>query len=111
MIKRFFILLLAIVASVGMSYALTPRSGDTWDDNTKTLTVNSNPQDDRYHDQNEIKRLVISSSVTEIGEQAFSSSYNLESVFAYSGLQVIDQDAFFSCPKLESVILPSKWAL
>ena len=107
MIKRFYILLLAIVASVGMSYALTPRSGDSWDDNTKTLTVNSNPQDDHYHDQSEIKRLVISSSVTEIGEQAFSSSYNLESVIAYNGLQVIDQDAFFSCPKLESVILPS----
>ena len=61
MIKRFFILLLAIVASVGMSYALNPRSGDTWDDNTKTLTVNSNPQDDRYNDQSEIKRLVIKS--------------------------------------------------
>ncbi len=106
MIKRFFILLLAIVASVGMSYALTPRTGDTWDDNTKTLTVNSDP-DDYYNDQGEIKRLVISSSVTEIGEQAFSSSYNLESVIAYDGLQVIDQSAFVSCPKLESVILPS----
>ena len=107
MIKRFFILLLAIVASVGMSYALNPRSGDTWDDNTKTLTVNSNPQDDRYNDQSEIKRLVISSSVTEIGEQAFSNNYNLQEVIAYDGLQVIDQSAFFYCPNLESVILPS----
>ena len=107
MIKRFYILLLAIVASVGVSYALNPRSGDTWDDNTKTLTVNSNPQDDRYNDQSEIKRLVISSSVTEIGEQAFSNNYNLREVIAYDGLQVIDQSAFFYCPNLESVILPS----
>ena len=107
MIKRFYLLLLAIVASVGMYAELTPRSGDSWDNTTKTLTVNSNPQDDYYNDQGEIKRLVISSSVTEIGEQAFSSNYNLESVIAYGGLQVIDQSAFFSCPNLVSVILPS----
>ena len=108
MIKRFYLLLLAIVASVGMSYAFTPLEGDIWDDNTKTLTVNSTPSpSDYYNDQSEIKRLVISSSVTEIGEQAFSGSYNLQEVIAYEGLQVIDQSAFASCPELESVILPS----
>ena len=106
MIKRFFILLLAIVASVGMSYALTPLSGDVWDGNARVLTVNSDPGD-YYYDQSEIKRLVISNSVTEIGENAFNGCANLESVFAYDGLQTIDNEAFAYCPKLESVILPA----
>ena len=105
--RKIFALFFALAASIGLSYALTPKGTDVWDDATKTLTVNSNPQDDYYNDQGEIKRLVISSSVTEIGEQAFSSNYNLQEVIAYDGLQVIDQSAFFSCPNLESVILPS----
>ena len=107
MIKRFYILLLAIVASVGMSWALTPQGTDTWDDATKTLTVNSNPGNEAYQDQSDIKHVVISSTVTSIGNFAFSTCFYLETVIASEGLTTIGEGAFSACENLESVTLPS----
>ena len=107
MIKRFYILLLAIVASVGTGWALTPQGTDTWDETTKTLTVNSNPGNAAYQDQSEIKHVVISSSVTQIGGYAFGACFYLETVIASEGLETIAEGAFSGCEHLESVTLPS----
>ena len=98
MIKRFYILLLAIVASVGMSYAdLTPRSGDSWDNTTKTLTVNSNPGDFAYDSNSEIQHLVFSDAVTSIGEYAFGDCPNLLTITIPSSVTTIGEDAFLGC--------------
>ena len=80
--KKLFTFLLALAASVGMSYALTPLNDDTWDEDTKTLTVNSNPDVWAYTNMDEIQHLVFSpASVTSIGDGVFSNCSDLQSIY------------------------------
>ena len=106
MIKRFYILLLAIVASVGMSWALTPLSGDTWNESTKTLTVNADPGKNGYKSNTEIEHVVITDGVTSLANGAFYGCTSLTSVTLPSGLTTISYDAFRET-SLASVSLPS----
>lgn len=55
------------------------QAGDTWDSNTKTLTVNNNPEKHAYDSNTEILHVVFAANVTTIGQAAFQ----------YSGLQTI----------------------
>ena len=48
-----------------------PQSGDTWDAETGTLTVNSNPGKDAYRGQTDIVSVVFGDDVTRIGNRAF----------------------------------------
>jgi len=49
----------------------TPQPGDTWDAETRTLTVNSNPGNDAYRGRTEIASVVFGNAVTSIGDRAF----------------------------------------
>lgn len=104
--KLLSILALLLTAATG-AWALTPRSGDTWNDGTKTLTVNSNPGEGAYYSQTEIEHVVISAGVTTIGLNAFGQCTNLASVTFATGskLETIGQEAFGNC-KLTSVTIP-----
>ena len=93
--KKIFTFLLALAASVGMSYALTPLAGDDWDSSTGTLTVNSN--DNAYDGNSEIQHLVFSGAVTSIGEYAFGDCPNLRTITIPSSVTTIGDDAFLGC--------------
>ena len=95
--KKLFTFLFALMASVGMSYALTPLSGDDWDSSTGTLTVNSNPSDFAYEMNSEIQHLVFSDVVTSIGEYAFGDCPNLLTITIPSSVTTIGNDAFLGC--------------
>ena len=60
-----FALLLTAVTGAFADFPLQP--GDVWDETTKTLTVNSAPDNDDYYGNTEIQHLVIASGVTTIG--------------------------------------------
>ena len=65
--KKLLLMLVLLCTMANSTWAdLTPRSGDTWDSTTKTLTVNSNPTDETYTNKADIVNLIISSSVTAI---------------------------------------------
>ncbi len=104
MIKRFFILLLAIVASVGMSYALTPQGDDTWDEGTKTMTINrQNVGDGEYAQNSDIEHLIISSSVETIGVEICVLCNNLIDATIGANVTSIGQYAFAACSSLTTV--------
>jgi hypothetical protein len=104
-----FTLLCLAVTSAWAEF--TPQSGDSWDETTKTLTVNSNPGDNAYKYNSEIQHLVIGSGVTSIGEGAFERCSGLLSVtFASdSQLETIGVKAFFECSNttLRSIEIPA----
>lgn len=54
------------------------------------------------------KKIIVPDSVTEIGDRAFSLSYDLEvvEIGVESELRVIGEKAFYECNSLESVSLP-----
>lgn len=78
---------------------------DSWDEDTKTLTVNSNPAQSAYISQSEIEHLIIGNAVTNIGVSAFEYCTNLTSVSFGNQLSNIEQYAFMSCGALTSVEL------
>ena len=104
--KKFFTFFAAALMSVSM-WALTPLDGDSWNDATKTLTVNSNPAKSAYISQSEIEHLIIGNAVTNIGESAFESCTNLTSVTFGDQLTTLEQYAFCACYALTSVELPN----
>ena len=91
--RKLLTFLFAALMSVGM-FALTPQSGDTWDDATKTLTVNSNPGNKAYESQTEIEHVIISDAVTSIGNYAFLRCTGLTSVTIPNSVTSIGQGAF-----------------
>ncbi len=93
--KKLLTTLALLLMAVSGAWALTPLSGDTWDDGTKTLTVNSDPGNN-YYGKTEIQNLVISASVTSLGASAFGNCTNLTSVTFAAGstLQTIGNNAF-----------------
>ena len=94
--RKFFTFLFAALLSVSM-WALTPLSGDVWDESTGTLTVNSNPGDNAYDSNSEIQHLVFSDAVTSIGEYAFGDCPNLLTITIPSSVTTIGDDAFLGC--------------
>ena len=105
--KKIFTFLFALAASIGLSYALTPKGTDVWDETTKTLTVNGNPVSYAYSGVSDIENLVISDAVTSIGSDAFYNCIGLKSVSFSSSLTSLGEEAFANCSKLESVTLPA----
>ena len=80
--------------------------GDSWDEETKTLTVNSNPGELAYYDNQEIEHLIISDGVTNIGYSAFHSCEHISSVVIPNSVTGIENYAFYYCEDLLSVVIP-----
>jgi len=80
--------------------------GDEWDEETKTLTVNSNPGELAYYNNQEIEHLIISNGVTNIGEDAFHSCEHISSVVIPNSVTGIENYAFYYCEDLLSVVIP-----
>ena len=104
--RKILTFLFAALMSAGM-WALTPLSGDTWDDDTKTLTVNSDPGFQAYANKTEIKHVIISSGVMSVGNYAFYGCSHLESVTIPNGVTSIGSRAFMDCSNLTSITIPS----
>ena len=104
--KKLFTLLTVALMGASM-WALTPLDGDSWNDATKTLTVNSNPSQSAYISQSEIEHLIIGNAVTNIGVSAFEYCTNLTSVTFGNQLLNLEQYAFCACHALSSVELPN----
>ena len=102
--------LLALFTSAS-AWALTPLEGDTWNESTKTLTVNSNLVKSAYYGETEIEHLIIGSGVTSIGSDAFWGCENLTSVSIGSDVTTIESSAFQNCVKLTSVSIPKNVAV
>ena len=77
--RKILTFLFAALMSASM-FALTPLSGDTWDEGTKTLTVNSDLPYEAYKYQEEIQHVIINNGVTSIGADAFRYCTGLTSV-------------------------------
>lgn len=106
---KFLVFFALLCLSVSSAWALTPAGGDIWDDVTKTLTVNSDPEEKSYSDETEIQHLVIAASVTYIGDEAFQSCDNLATVTFVEGslLESIGDLAFEGCVNLTSITIPA----
>ena len=105
--KKLFTFFLALAASVGMSWALTPREGDAWDDATKTLTVNSNTSDNAYASKTDIKHLIVSDAVTELGWGTFFFDSLMTTVELGNNLEIIGISAFNECRSLSTITVPA----
>jgi hypothetical protein len=104
--RKILTFLFAALMSASM-FALTPLSGDTWDEGTKTLTVNSNPGFQAYANKAEIENLVISDAVTSIGNYAFYGCSGLTSITIPNSVTSIGNRAFMDCSNLTSITIPS----
>ncbi len=96
--------------AVSGAWALTPNDGDTWDDATKTLTVNSNPGSSSYSSKTEIEHLIISAGVTSIGEWAFYNCSNLAIVYiqrSTTPITALGDGAFYHCGDNLVIAVPS----
>ncbi|MBQ2608017.1 MAG: leucine-rich repeat domain-containing protein, partial [Paludibacteraceae bacterium] len=82
------------------------KSGDVWDDATKTLTVNSNLPANAYKAQTEIEHVIISSGVTSIGNSAFDGCSGLTSVTSPNSVTSIGYATFAGCTGLTSITIP-----
>ena len=81
------------------------REGDEWDDDSKTLTVKSDPGTNAYRNNTEIEHVIISNSVTSIGKSAFYGCSGLTSVTIGNGVTSIGNQAFDHCTGLTSVTI------
>ena len=112
MIKtRFISMLVLLCLTVSGAWAQNPswvRSYDTWDEATKTLTVNDDPDEIDYAGNEAIEHVIIANTnrVTTIGKAAFKNCSNLTSVSIPSSVTNIGASAFEST-KLTSVSIPS----
>ena len=99
---------LQLAISGGSSAPSWVLAGDTWDDATKTLTVNSNPGTEAYYQNTEIKHLIISDGVTTIGESAFDECTALLSVVIGNDVTNIEANAFDECGAMTSLTIGNK---
>lgn len=81
--------------------------GDEWDEETKTLTVNSNPGEKAYQNKQDINAVIFSDGVTNIGKNAFSFCMALTSIDFANTITEIGIRAFENCDSLLSVEIPS----
>ena len=99
-VKLLFIFALLLTAVTGAWADVMPQNDDVWDSETKTLTVNSDP-DDFYSWNDEIQHLVIASGVTSISNSAFEGCTSLTTVSIPDDLTSVGFHAFESTPWLE----------
>ena len=109
---RFLSMLVLLCLTVSGAWAQNPswvRSYDTWDEATKTLTVNDDPDETHYAGKEEIEHVIIANTnrVKTIGEAAFKNCSNLTSVSIPSNVTTIGEAVFKNCSKLKSVSIPS----
>ncbi len=102
-VKLLLTFALLLTAVTGAWADVTPRDGDVWDEATKTLTVNSNPDEYSYSGNDEIQQLVIASGVTTIGDHAFEYCTGLTSIEIPASVTSIGESTFYSCNGLTSV--------
>jgi len=102
--RKLFTFLFAALMSASM-FALDPQGEDTWDEGTKTLTVNSNPGYQAYKYQDEIQHVIINNGVTSIGVDAFYYCSGLTSVTIPNSVTSIGDYAFYRCGALTSVTI------
>ena len=108
MIKKLLSILALLCITASSAWAdFTPQTGDEWNSDTKTLTVNSNPKASAYKNKTEIEHLIFANAVTTINNQAFQGCTNLASITFGSGLTTINQYAFQGCTSLTTVTLPA----
>lgn len=62
--------------------------------------------DNAFYNNDNIKQVVISDTVKEIGESAFDSCSSLETVDLGEGVEHIDNYAFAGCERLNNVLIP-----
>ena len=98
-VKLLFIFALLLTAVTGAWADFTPREGDVWDEATKTLTVNSDP-DGSYYGNGEIQHLVIASGVTSISNSAFEGCTSLTTVSIPASVTSVGLNAFKNTPWL-----------
>ena len=100
-VKLLLTFALLLTAVTGAWADLTPRDGDVWDEATKTLTVNSNPDAYSYAGYDEIQQLVIASGVTSISNSAFEGCTSLTTVSIPDDLTSVGLHAFDNTPWLD----------
>ena len=119
---KIFTFLLAVMASVGMSFAET-YSGScgenlTWSLNTANsiLTISGTGAMETYNLRSEvpwfsycteIKSIVIGSNVTSISGHAFDGCNKLTSVTIPNSITSIGYNAFYGCSSLTSITIPN----
>ena len=121
---RAFVLCVCVVAVISAcSVCVGASSGDCgadvfwfFDENTGAMVINGTGPMESYHYiktppwsgfKPSILSLVVEEGVTEIGENAFLSCYNLASVTFPSTLESIGTNSFMECYNLTSVRIPS----
>ena len=102
--------LLCLTVSSAWAQSFNLRDGDTWDEDTKTLYVNTDFDEDEegaYEGYDEIEHVIIAYAVTRIGGSTFSECLNLTSVTIPGRVTTIGDYAFEECENLTSVSIPS----
>lgn len=116
---KFLLLLTVLLCGATSVWADDPswlRSGDSWDDLYKQLTINSNLDgldgfDVDYYSicsgSDEIVNLVVADAVSVIGDCAFSGCTNLQSVSFGTGLTTIGEYAFAGTALRNVISIPA----
>lgn len=83
--------------------------GDLWNNDTKTLYVNSNPVNNAYENKSEIWHVVVAANVTALGNDAFRLCSNIQTVTFNNGSQLTDigERAFSHCSSLTAFTVPA----
>ncbi len=102
--------LLCLTVSGAWAQGFPLRDGDTWDEDTNTLYVNTDFEEwememSPYRNASDIVNLVISDDVTSIGESAFEGCTGLTSVTIGNSVTSIGDHAFAMCEGLKSVTI------
>jgi len=74
-----------------------------WDENTKTLKVNSSPADNAYAGNAEIEHVVLGDEVTTIGKHAFANCPLLTTITIPESVNRIGEGAFDNCALLTDI--------
>ena len=108
--KRLLFLFITLLTLAQGAWADDPewlKSGDSWDEETKTLTVNSNPVQNAYRTNTTIEHVIVSDNVESIGSLAFDCCTNLKTVFIGNGVESIGTNIFQNCTNLKGVFIGS----
>ena len=106
--RRAAMLLLVMMLTATTAWADNPwwlKSGDSWDETTKTLTVNTTEVAPiAYVNRTEIENVIVGNDVTSIGASAFAGCPNLKTVIVSrtsSAPQINYNNSFYKSPNLK----------